>query len=197
MFKHAVGVNVELLPSLSQFFVLSDPVTFWSLINSPFVVTVILGGIGVWIKEGVRRDLDAAPDVARAREAVAEKTQEVQQHIDQIASQPEPSSDFRSEAIRLVGSIKGKIDRLVDCDPDRRHHRVYERLGRYDYKVRAEALWERSMMYQETLHAVMTALTGWDAYSKGRASKKAVPREILDMLNKANKELDDDIQDFG
>lgn len=53
------------------------------------------------------------------------------------------------------------------------------------------------MMYQETLYAVMTALTGWDAYSKGRAAKKAVPKEIFDMLSKADKELNDDVSDFG
>jgi hypothetical protein len=175
------------------FFLLNQRHNFWDVINSPFFVTVVLGLLGLTIQRRIRNDIEAAPEVRKAIAASREKSIETQEQIDAIIEDSQEAGadvvDLRGRATEIVQELKNAINSLIANDPDKRHHRVYERLGRGDYKILVEALFERGQLGFRAAAALNTALTGWDAYARGRAAKKAVPQPVIDLLNQAKATL--------
>ena len=175
--------------AVTRFFSIKKEFDFWEFINSPFFVTVALGAAGLLLQRRIRRDLETVPQIQKTIEASMEKTAETQLEIERMVFEsPEAGAnveDFRTEARGLVQNLKDKINSLVAADTDQRHHRVYERLGRTDYKLLVEALFERGQLGFHAASALNVAFASWDAYARGKAARKAVPRNVIDILNTA------------
>jgi len=179
----------------APFFALKETPTIWGILNSPFLTAVIVGGVGLWIQKRVRQDIEIGPELQRVIAQTLQRSKELKVEPSGTSTLAS-DKDYRDEAKAIVDELKRGIDTLLSADPDQRHHRVYQRLGRYDYKLLAEALYERGKLYRESRDAIIRALSIWDGYARGHVASKPVTSDVLNFLQVAKQELQDDLSEL-
>lgn len=166
-----------------SFFSAELPLNFWNILNSPFLTTVLIGGIAVWFQRRIEVGRALAQIQKRADDRRRE-TAKASQRIVEKAVVP-ADVDQRDVAREKVKLLKTQIDQRIQADPDGRHHRVYGSLSRHDYIVRAEALFDRDQIDEAQMERIASALSAWNQYAVGRASKKKVPRDVVLLIEEA------------
>lgn len=175
-----------MLSSLVKFFEIPADFTFWQLVNSQFLATVV----GAIVAILVGKTATAVTDAAVAQEA-SNANQKAQQLETQDVSKVEDGSvtnleeDYREEAKSLVVRAKGFIDNVVSGDLDGRHQRTYTAIGKTDYTARAVALNERGRLSEPQLQGAATFFAEWKPFERGRAALKPVPKTTYANMNSA------------
>src|ERR1700741_4900197 len=102
---------------VQRFFAVKGEFDFWDLINSPFVVTVLVGFLGLVLQRRIRRDIETTPQVQKTIQANLEKVAQTQAQIDPLiaASQEAGANveDHRQQATEIVQRIKDKINAAI------------------------------------------------------------------------------------
>jgi hypothetical protein len=196
-----------MLAALTWFFDIPAGVTFWQIINSQALATVV--GVVVAVMVGIygtkatieqARSATAASESARSLAQLAAdqgaliaaqqaKLLEDQEEQTMEVLEPGTGRDFRNDSKSLVEQAKGYLESKVDADPDGRHKRTYGAITRYDYTPLAVALSVRQQISNEQLDGAVTFFTQWRAYERGKAARKIVPESVYLNLQQALSKL--------
>ena len=172
----------------TQLFALPEKIKLLDFLNSQglatfmsAIVALLLAKYGAKTAEAITENTVAQEGLSVKQEALKLEKQESADLPPSTAESSEPTS-YRDAARGLVQDARTYIDDVVKKDPDLRHHRTYDYIGRYDYIARAVALMERSQLSEKQRDAAVTIFTAWKPYAKGRAANKPVPKSAHDVI---------------
>lgn len=183
-------MNVAMLVGVGKFFEVPADFTFWQLVNSQFLATVVSAFVALLVARYGAKTAAAVTDAAVAQEAsnAVQKAQqlETQEGSELVEPSKEVSSrDYRRESKEVVDEAKAYIDRVIADDPDGRHHRTYQAIGKTDYTARAVALNERGRLGDGQLDCAIRLFAEWRPFERGRASLKVVPEATFNKMKSA------------
>jgi hypothetical protein len=176
--------------SLLIAFIPADKRTFWELINSQVLSTIVAAIVAILVaKYGGAAASNAATNqevISATNEALKLEEDENPAPID--APEIAGARDFRGESVPMIQDAKRFLDGRAIDDPDGRHKRTYIAIPRHDYLVLAVALKDRGRIEQEQLNAASNLFSLWKIYDK-RNGKKTVPEAAFFLLKSAHDNL--------
>lgn len=97
---------------------------------------------------------------------------------------PDAVRDFRKGSETLIENARRFIQDKISSDTDKRHKRTYDKISAGNPIARAIALKERRQLSEEQSAAIIEMFKTWNKYSKGLASRNAVPRSVVHRLQR-------------
>ena len=180
-----------MLDAFFEFIKYDGEFNFWKIVNSQFFSAVVLGLAGIAIQGRFRSDrVDELASSAEAKAVEAQNSiRDTVEDLPETLALKSGERDHRNEAKNIIARLKQGVNQVVQNDPDSRHHRVYRRLGRVNYKALVQALYDRSQLTSKAYKSLMLGFSVWDDYAVGRVATKPVPQVVLDLLSQAEDSL--------
>jgi hypothetical protein len=177
---------------MSSFFANPWVSTIWAFLNSQFLATAVGAIVAVVIAKHGAKTVAATTDAAVAQEAsnALQKAHNMAEPVAPTSTTPPPVQsstlrDYRAETRGIVEQAKGFVDKAVKNDPDGRHQRTYDYIGRSDFVALAVALNERKRLTSEQLEAAAALFSEWKLYERGRAASKVVTQASFEKIRDA------------
>ena len=165
---------------------------FWEIINSQGLATFISALVVSMVAKYGAKTAEALTETAVAQEAsnASKKAQQLEDQenvtVTSLETDDTPASetarDNRNEASEIVSQAKADINYLASSDPDGRHQRTYDYIGKTDYIALAVALSERKQLPATQLVGAVSLFTEWKFFERGKASRKLVPKNALETF---------------
>lgn len=167
--------------------------TWIQFLNSQFLSTLVGAIVAIVVARSGTKVSNAASEAATAQQVATTMAQakryEDQEEVVEVRELSSEETNYREDARKLIQKAKEFLDGKANQDPDGRHQRTYQALGRYDYVPLAVALNDRKQISADQLNGAVRLFTNWKAYERGRAAKKSVPKEVYDQMSEAFKTL--------
>ena len=179
--------------AILNFFTTKKPYgMFWEIINSQGLATFISALVVLMVAKYGAKTAEALTETAVAQEAsnASKKAQQLEDQenvtVTSLETDDTPASetarDNRNEASEIVSQAKADINYLASSDPDGRHQRTYDYIGKTDYIALAVALSERKQLPATQLVGAVSLFTEWKFFERGKASRKLVPKNALETF---------------
>jgi hypothetical protein len=175
--------------SLLVAFIPADKRTFWELINSQVLSTIVAAIVAILVAKyggAAKSNAETNQDVISATNAALKLESENPEPA--VVPEIPGARDFRRESVELLQGAKQYLDSVAEADSDGRHKRTYNAIPRYDYVVLAVALKERAQIDRGQVIAASELFSLWNAYDK-RNGKKTVPEAAYNLLKTASDKL--------
>lgn len=167
---------------LQGFFEVPETASFWSLLNSPILVSIIAVIIGWQLNQRI----DAANSNAEVAAGLAEYQLEQgglnEAPDDAAAESPLAGEDFSEQVLGIADQAKAFIQAKIDQDRDRRHQRTYKKFSGHHPVARAVALTQRKQITAEQERELINIIRMANRYNKGRAANRQTPESAYEAV---------------
>jgi hypothetical protein len=167
---------------LQAFFAIPETASFWSLLNSPILVSMIAVIIGWQLNQRI----DAANSNAEVAAGLAEYQLEqggLNEAPDEVSAEAEvPGEDFSEQVLEIADLAKAFIQTKIDNDRDRRHQRTYKKFSGHHPVARAVALTQRGQITADQERELINIVRMANRYNKGRAANRHAPKSVLEIV---------------
>lgn len=204
--------SFEELQSIAyDYFAIPDNSTFWDLLNSPFIVGIVVAAFG-WqlnrrfnktqkIAEYAEKDSATAMRIANGASDAIEPDEEefAEDNIDSIEAEVgasssgevlyqsdaiPPQEDYRKHAAAIVRKAKDLIELKIESDQDQRHQKTYAKISGHHPIDRTYALSDRGQLNRDQERGLITLLRNWKRYGSGRGAQNPVPKAVYEQIQR-------------
>ena len=173
---------------LEAFFAFPENASFWSLLNSPILVSVIAVLIGWQLNQRI----DAANSQAQIAAGVAEYSDQggaFEEIGTVVVASSSDQRDFTDDIQEIAEKAKKFIEDKIKNDRDKRHARTYSKFSGHHPVARAVALRQRGRITDTQERELVNIIKTANRYNKGRASQRAAPEAAFEMVKASWKEV--------
>lgn len=192
---------------VAAYFEIPEGATFWDLLNSPFLVGIVVAVIGWQLNRRfnsaqkriayVEQDSATAMRIANEASETADSSEEESIPADVSPSAAGVSStaglssadmaapvveDYRDQASEIVKAAKQFVESKIHADSDQRHQKTYAKISGRHPIDRTYALSDREQLNRDQERGLVTLFRVWKRYGSGKGAQNPVPKAVFEQI---------------
>jgi hypothetical protein len=170
--------------ALTQFFTPPAGINVWSIVNSQFFTSVVLGAVTVYFARRAQNERERADDIVNAQSSLEDL--EGPRGATANGNPAGREEDHFARAKVAMDALKGLVDETVGRISDGRKLRKYENIGRRDYRLIVAALGGDGLLPDEVAGSLIRAFELWRGY---RSHVRRTPADVADELERTRQRV--------